>query len=144
MLEKIKKIVFQKYAKTDCKWVFISAFSDNWQVAASAWALHADKSLEDALDTIYRWVIEKNSVVSHIVVDIVLEYKEIMDMSEIQSLSVKEYWVAIVEGNKSWAILPDTKGVSDFAQWIKLVSEKNWLSWNAKILVFKTDRMVIF
>lgn len=144
MLEKIKKIVFQKYAKTDCKWVFISAFWDNGQVVASAGALYADKSIEDALDTIYRWIIEKKPVVSHIVVDIVLEYKEIMYMSDIQNLSVKEYWVAIVENNKSWALLPDTKWVADFAQGIKLVSEKNWLSGNAKILVFKTDRMIVF
>ena len=59
--------------------------------------LYADKSIEDALDTIYHGVVEKKEGIQTIVIDVVTETREIMDLSEIQELSVKEYGVAIVE-----------------------------------------------
>lgn len=143
MLEKIREVLFQKYQKSDCKWVFLSAFWSQNEILVSTWVLYADKSLDDVLDTIYRGVVWKQNDIQTVVVDVVTETKEIMDLSEIQGLSVKEYWIAIIEWNKSGVILPNTKWVNDFATWIKLINEKNWLSWNAKIYVFKTDRIIV-
>jgi hypothetical protein len=60
-----------------------------------------------------------------------------------QNLSVKDYGVIVVEDNKSGAILPNTKWVTDLSQCIQLIESKNWLSWNAKIVVFKTDRIIV-
>jgi len=143
MLEKIKAILFQKYPQTDCRWIFLSAFGPDNKILVSTWVLYADKSIEDALDTIYHGVVEKKEGIQTIVIDVVTETREIMDLSEIQELSVKEYGVAIVEWKKSWVILPDTKWVENFSQWIQLVNQKNWLSGNAKIFVFKTDRIIV-
>ena len=143
MLEKIKQVIFQKYPKTDFRWIFLSSFWEDSKLLDSTWVLYAEKSLEDSLDTIYHGVIEKKQWIKYVVADVVTEYKEIMDLSEIQSLSMKDYGIVVVEDTKSGAILPGTKGVSDFAQWIKLINEKNWLSGNAKIVVFKTDRIII-
>lgn len=143
MLEKIKTILFQKYAKTDSRWIFLSSFGENNQILDSTWVVYADKSLEDILDTIYHWVIEKRQWIKFVVLDVVTEYREIMDLSEMQGLSVKDYGIIVVEDNKSWAILPNTKWVTDLSQCIQLIESKNWLSWNAKIVVFKTDRIMV-
>ena len=143
MLEKIKAVLFQKYPKTDLRWVFLSSFGDNNQVLDSTWVVYADKSLEDILETIYHGVIEKRQWVKFVVLDVVTEYREIMDLSEMQNLSVKDYGVIVVEDNKSGAILPNTKWVTDLSQCIQLIESKNWLSWNAKIVVFKTDRIIV-
>ena len=143
MLEKIKAVLFQKYPKTDLRWVFLSSFGENNQVLDSTWVVYADKSLEDILETIYHGVIEKRQWVKFVVLDVVTEYREIMDLSEMQNLSVKDYGVIVVEDNKSGAILPNTKWVTDLSQCIQLIESKNWLSWNAKIVVFKTDRIIV-
>jgi len=143
MLEKIKAVLFQKYPKTDLRWVFLSSFGENNQVLDSTWVVYADKSLEDILETIYHGVIEKRQWVKFVVLDVVTEYREIMDLSEMQNLSVKDYGVIVVEDAKSGAILPNTKWVTDFSQCVQLIESKNWLSWNAKIVVFKTDRMIV-
>ena len=143
MLEKIKTILFQKYAKTDSRWIFLSSFGENNQILDSTWVVYADKSLEDILDTIYHWVIEKRQWIKFVVLDVVTEYREIMDLSEMQDLSVKDYGIIVVEDNKSWAILPNTKWVTDLSQCIQLIESKNWLSWDAKIVVFQTDRIVV-
>ena len=143
MLEKIKQVLFQKYPKTDLRWVFLSSFGENNQILDSTWVVYADKSLEDILETIYHGVIEKRQWVKFVVLDVVTEYREIMDLSEMQNLSVKDYGVIVVEDNKSWAILPNTKWVTDLSQCIQLIESKNWLSWDAKIVVFQTDRIVV-
>lgn len=143
MLEKIKQVLFQKYPKTDLRWVFLSSFGENNQILDSTWVVYADKSLEDILETIYHGVIEKRQWVKFVVLDVVTEYREIMDLSEMQNLSVKDYGVIVVEDNKSGAILPNTKWVTDLSQCIQLIESKNWLSWNAKIVVFKTDRIIV-
>lgn len=143
MLEKIKAVLFQKYAKTDLRWIFLSSFDENNQILDSTWVVYADKSLEDILDTIYHWVIEKRQWIKFVVLDVVTEYREIMDLAEMQNLSVKDYGVIVVEDSKSWAILPNTKWVTDLSQCIQLIESKNWLSWNAKIVIFQTDRIVV-
>lgn len=143
MLEKIKQVLFQKYPKTDLRWVFLSSFGEYNQILDSTWVVYADKSLEDILETIYHGVIEKRQWVKFVVLDVVTEYREIMDLSEMQNLSVKDYGVIVVEDNKSGAILPNTKWVTDLSQCIQLIESKNWLSWNAKIVVFKTDRIIV-
>ena len=86
MLEKIKAVLFQKYAKTDLRWIFLSSFGENNQVLDSTWVVYADKSLEDILETIYHGVIEKRQWVKYVVLDVVTEYREIMDLDEMQNL----------------------------------------------------------
>ena len=143
MLEKIKNAIFAKYPKTDCRWVFLSAFGQNNEVLVSTWVLYPDKSLDDVLNTIYYWLIDKKPGLQTVVADIVTEVKEISDVAEIQTISVKDYGIAVVENMKSGVLLPNTKWVTDPMQWIQYVKQKNSLSWNAKILTFKTERFVI-
>jgi hypothetical protein len=143
MLEKIKKIVFEKYWKLDDKWIFISAFWDNNQVLLSTWVLYSNKSMEDTIDTIYHWLVEKIQWIKTVIIDVVVETKEVFDISELNWIWLKEWWVALVTDKKSGVILPDVKWVLDFSQGIQLIKAKNGLEWNAKILIFRTDRFIV-
>lgn len=143
MLEKIKNAIFAKYPKTDCRWVFLSAFGQNNEILVSTWVMYPDKSLDDVLNTIYYGLIDKKPGLKTVAVDIVTQVREITDVAEIQTISVKDFGIAVVESMKSWVLLPNTKWVTDPMQWIQFIKQKNNLSGNAKILVFNTDRIVV-
>jgi len=143
MLDKIKEIVFEKYGKLDDKWIFISVFWNDDKILLSTWVLFSNKSMEDTIDTIYHWLVEKIQWIKTVAVDVVIDTKEVFDVSELYGIGLNEWWIALITDKKSGVILPNTKWVLDFSQWIKLIKQKNWLEWNAKILIFKTDRLVV-
>jgi hypothetical protein len=143
MLDKTKQSIFQKYKKDDIKWLFFSVFSQKWNLLLSNWVFYSDKTLEELINTLFHWLIEKHKNIWNIVIDIIKDYKEIQNLQEIQKVSTKEYWILLTTENKSGIILPDTKWVESIQQAIKITKEKNWLEWNAKIITFTTDRFAI-
>lgn len=143
MLEKIKEAVFAKYKKEDCKWVFLSVFDENDKLLMSNGAFYTDKVLDNILDTLYHWLVEKYKNVAYIVVDIITDEEEITDVSKINEISLQEYWLAVIAGDKYWVILPDTAWVTDVTQALQLIKQKDSLQWNAKIVKFHTDRILV-
>ena len=143
MLEKIKEAVFAEYKKEDCKWVFISVFDENNKLLMSNWALYTDKVLDNILDTLYHWLVEKYKNVAYIVVDIITDEEEITDVSKINEISLQEYWLAVIAGDKYWVMLPDTAWVLNVTQAVQLIKQKDSLQWNAKIVKFHTDRILV-
>lgn len=143
MLEKIKEAVFATYKKEDCKWVFISVFDENNKLLMSNWALYTDKVLDNILDTLYHWLVEKYKNVAYIVVDIITDEEEITDVSKINEISLQEYWLAVIAGDKYWVMLPNTEWVANVTQAIQLIKQKDSLQWNAKIIKFHTDRILV-
>ena len=143
MLEKIKNAIFAKYKKEDCKWVFLSVFDENNKLLMSNWAFYTDKVLDNILDTLYHWLVEKHKDVAYIVVDIILDEEEIADVSKINEISLQEYWIAVIAGDKYWVMLPDTAWVSNITQALQLIKQKDSLQWNAKIVKFHTDRILV-
>lgn len=143
MLEKIKEAVFAEYKKEDCKWVFISVFDENNKLLMSNWALYTDKVLDNILDTLYHWLVEKYKNVAYIVVDIITDEEEITDVSKINEISLQEYWLAVIAGDKYWVMLPDTAWVLNVTQALQLIKQKDSLQWNAKIVKFHTDRILV-
>ena len=143
MLEKIKKTVFQKYNKTDTRWVFVSGFDKTNKMIISSWVLYTDKSIEELIETLFHGLIEKHNNIAYIIIDIVTETVDVNNIGEIQSISLKDYWILISTENKSWVILPNTKWIENIQETIQIIKEKNWLTWNAKIIKFKTDRLMI-
>ena len=144
MLEKIKKAIFAKYKKTDNKWLFISAFDEKNTLLMSNGVISSDKELEQLIDTLYHWLVEKHTdKITNIILDIVTETQEVTDMKEIQSISLTEYWLILTAWAKTWVLLPDTSGITNIAVALKTIKEKNWLEWNANITKFKTDRFSI-
>jgi len=53
MLEKIKKVVFSKYKKTDTNGIFFSALDKDNNLILSNGVVFSDKSLEQTIETIY-------------------------------------------------------------------------------------------
>jgi len=142
MLEKIKKVVFSKYKKTDTNGIFFSALDKDNNLILSNGVVFSDKSLEQTIETIYHWLIEKHKNIETIIIDIVIDTKEITNPKEIQNISLQEYWLLLITENKSWILLPNTEGVENISTALKIIKEKNWLEWNAKITTFQTDRFI--
>lgn len=143
MLEKIKNAIFAKYKKEDCKWVFLSVFDENNKLLMSNGAFYTDKVLDNILDTLYHWLVEKYKNISYIVVDIIIDEEEIVDVSKINEISLQEFWLAVIAGDKYWVMLPDTAWVTDVTQALQLIKQKDSLQWNAKIVKFHTDRILV-
>ena len=143
MLEKIKNAVFAKYKKEDCKWVFLSVFNADDKLLMSNGVFYTDKVLDNILDTLYHWLVEKYRNISYIVVDVILDEEEIVDVSKINEIPLQEYWVAVIAGNKYWVMLPDTAWVTGAIQALQLIKQKDSLQWNAKIVKFHTDRILV-
>lgn len=143
MIEKIKSAVFAKYKKEDCKWVFMSVFDENNKLLMSNGAFYTDKVLDSLLDTLYHWLVENHKNVSHIVVDVITDEEEITDVSKINEIPLQEYWIAVIAGSKYWVMLPNTVWVTNTIQAIQLIKQKDNLEWNAKIVKFHTDRVLV-
>ncbi len=143
MLDKIKEAIFKKYKKTDNKWLFISAFDNKSILLISSWVVSSDKELEQLIETIYHWLIEKYKNITNILIDIVTETQEVTDIKEIQAISLEEYWLILTAWAKTWILLPNTEWITDIATALKTIKEKNWLEWNANITKFQTDRFSI-
>ena len=142
-MEKIKNAVFAKYKKEDCKWVFLSVFNADDKLLMSNGVFYTDKVLDNILDTLYHWLVEKYRNISYIVVDVILDEEEIVDVSKINEIPLQEYWVAVIAGNKYWVMLPDTAWVTGAIQALQLIKQKDSLQWNAKIVKFHTDRILV-
>ena len=143
MLEKIKNAIFAKYKKEDCKWVFLSVFDENNKLLMSNWALYTDKVLDNILDTLYHGLVEKYKNVAYIVVDIITDKEEITDVSKINEISLQEYWLAVIAWDKYGVMLPNTAWVANVTQALQLIKQKDSLHWNAKIVKFYTDRLLV-
>ena len=142
MLEKIKNAVFVKYKKEDIFWIFLSVFDENNKLLMSNGSFYTDKVLDNILDTLYHGLVEKYKNIAYIVVDIITDEEEITDISKINEISLQEYWLAVIAGDKYWIMLPNTEWVANVAQAIQLIKQKDSLQWNAKIIKFHTDRII--
>lgn len=142
MLEKIKNAVFAKYKKEDIFWIFLSVFDENNKLLMSNGSFYTDKVLDNILDTLYHWLVEKYKNIAYIVVDIITDEEEITDISKINEISLQEYGIAIIAGDKYGVMLPNTVWVKNAIQAVQLIKQKDSLEWNAKILKFHTDRIV--
>lgn len=144
MLEKIKKAVFEKYSQSDYKWIFLSIFDQDNKLVMSNWCLYTDKVLDSIIDTLYHGLVEKHKNISHIVIDIVTKEEELTDWTKLNEIPLKDYWIALIAWWKYWAILPNTQWINDITEALKVIKQKNWLEWNAKIIKFQTDRITVF
>jgi len=142
MLEKIKNAVFAKYKKEDIFWIFLSVFDENNKLLMSNGSFYTDKVLDNILDTLYHGLVEKYKNIAYIVVDIITDEEEITDISKINEISLQEFWIAVIAGDKYWVMLPNTEWVTNVTQAIQLIKQKDSLQWNAKIIKFHTDRII--
>jgi len=145
MIEKIKSELFKKYKNDDIKWIFFSLFDGKNNLLFSNGVLKTDKTMDNLVDTLYYGLMDKISWVKIVVVDVVLSYDKETDLQKLLWYDVKQYWFCLISINdqKTWAILPDTKWITDAKQALWYIKQKNWISWNLEIYSFKTDRIVL-
>lgn len=143
MLDKIKQAIFQKYKKTDNKWIFLSAISDKNELLISSGTIFSDKELEKLVETLYHWLIENYNNISHIIIDIVTDIQEVKQITEIQNISLKDNGLLVTSEKKSGILLPNTTGITDIALALKAIKQKNNLEWKTIISKFQTDRIAI-
>lgn len=143
MLEKIKNAIFTKYKKEDIKGVFLSVFDENNKLLMSNGTFYTDKVLDSLLDTLYHWLVENHKNIAYITVDVVINEEELTDVSKINEIPLQQYWIAVIAGAKYWVILPNTAWVTNSLQALQLIKQKDSLEWNAKIVKFQTDRILV-
>ncbi|HOG15466.1 MAG TPA: hypothetical protein PK674_03490 [Candidatus Absconditabacterales bacterium] len=143
MIETIKTSIFKKYKKDDIKGLFFSVFNEQGELLMSNGVVYTDKVLEELIDLLYQGLIKKHTNIGSIVADVVLETVELKTPQEIQTISPKDFGIVLSDGSKSGVLLPNTKGVNNIQEGLKLIKEKNDLGNNVQVVKFKTDRFII-
>jgi len=146
MLDKIKAILAKHCKAEEKKWLFFSLFDVNGKIISSHGTVETDKKINELADLIYNGLLSKNEhLVKTIVIDIIQSYIQETDVNKLLSLPTKEYGVFLVnnESKKSWAILPNTKGVNDIKTALGLIKQKYGISGNVSMYSFRTERVTI-
>ncbi|MFZ2150913.1 MAG: hypothetical protein WAZ12_03670 [Candidatus Absconditicoccaceae bacterium] len=145
MIEKIKSELFKKYKNDDIKGMFFSLFDEKNNLLFSNGVLKTDKTMDKLIDTLYYGLMDKISGIKTVVVDVVLSYDQETDLQKLLGYDVKQYGFCLISANdqKTGAVLPDTKGISDAKQALGYIKQKNGISGNLEIYSFKTDRIVL-
>ncbi len=145
MLEKLQTKLFEKYKKDEKRGLFISAFDAEKKLLVSNWVVNTDKPLEELSKKLYEGLVANQKTAKIIVLDVVKTINQETDVAKLSTYSLKEYWLCLIDtnDNKSWILLPDTEGIENFAQALKIIKEKNGLGGEVNIYVFTTERIAI-
>ena len=146
MLEQIKTALAKHCKPEESKWLFFSLFDVNGKLLASHGAIETDKTTNELTDLIYNGLLAKHEhTTKNIVIDIIQSYIQETDVNKLLALPTKDYWVFLVntETKKSWAILPNTKGVTDTKSALTLIKQKYGISGNVSMYSFRTERIMV-
>ena len=143
MLDKIKTKLLEFYHKEDKLWLFFSLFDIQNKLILSNGVLTTDKFLPDLVDILYHAILEKQTNVHIVTIDIVKEIQIQPDIQKLLTLPAKEYGIFAVnrQTNISWVVLPDTQWVPDTKTALALLKQKYGLSGNVEISTFTTRRI---
>lgn len=98
------------------------------------------------IESFYQGIIQKyESQTKTIVVDIIDQLQLQNDPNELLKLSMRERGLFLVqaEGQNSWVLLPNTKGIDTIQQALAAIKQKYNLTSQVSIFVFKTKRLTI-
>jgi len=143
MLDEIKQRIFTKYKPEESKWLFFSTFNKSWTLIASNWVIESDKEIDKMIDLLYHGILENQTDVQKIIIDVVTELHEETNIQEILKLSPIEHWLCLANSadrTKSWVLLPNTQWVTTIKQALLLIKQKHQLTGQVAFFVFNTDR----
>jgi len=146
MLDQIKSAL-AKYCKPDEKrGLFFSLFDVNGKLLVSHGTVETDKTINELSDLIYNGLLAKHEhITKNIVIDIIQSYIQETDINKLLGLPTKDYGIFLInnETKKSWAILPNTKGVVDIKSALTLIKQKYGISGNVSMYSFRTERITV-
>jgi len=146
MLEEIKKLIYSKYKAEDKIGLFFSLFDDKWNLLISNGVLTTDKTIEDMINLLYNWMMEKEeSKTKHIIIDVVNEIIEQKDITAFLNMDPKINWVLLTETSwdKTGLILPNTKWITSMKQAIAWIKSKYQLQWDVTISTFTVNELIL-
>lgn len=146
MLEEIKKLIYSKYKPEDKIWLFFSLFDEKWTLLISNGVLTTDKTLEEMINLLYKWILSKQeSKTKHIIIDIINWITEQKDIAAFLNMDPKTNWVLLTEttGNKTWVILPNMKWITSMKQAIAWIKQKYQLQWDVTISTFTVNELIL-
>ena len=147
MLDQIKSAL-AKYCKPNEKMgLFFSLFDVNGKLLVSHGTVETDKTINELSDLIYNGLLAKHEhITKNVVIDIIQSYIQETDINKLLSLPTKDYGVFLInnETKKSWAILPNTKGVVDIKSALTLIKQKYGISGNVSMYSFRTERVTVW
>lgn len=146
MLEEIKKLIYTKYKPEDKIWLFFSLFDEKWTLLISNGVLTTDKTLEEMINLLYKWILSKQeSKTKHIIIDIINWITEQKDITAFLNMDPKTNWVLLTEttGNKTWVILPNMKWITSMKQAIAWIKQKYQLQWDVTISTFSVNELIL-
>ena len=146
MLEEIKKLIYSKYKPEDKIWLFFSLFDEKWTLLISNGVLTTDKTLEDMINLLYKWVLSKHeSKTKHIIIDIVNKIVEQKDAAAFLNMDPKTNWVLLAEttGDKTWVMLPNMKWITSMKQAVAWIKSKYQLQWDVTISTFTVNELIL-
>ncbi len=146
MLDQIKAELAKHCKPEEKKWLFFSLFDVHGKLLVSDGTIETDKKINELTDLIYNGLLAKHEhTTKTIVIDIIESYFQETDMVKLLALPTKDYGIFLVnnETKKSWAILPNTKGVNDVKTALWLIKQKYGISWNVSMYSFRTERITI-
>lgn len=143
MLDKIKQNLFSFYDKNDKVWLFFSLYDANNALLLSSWTLLTDKPMGDLVGILYHSLLEKQTTAKIVAIDVVKEIQLKPDITNLLTLSPKEYWVFAInpQTQKTAVILPNMQWVDSMQTALALMKQKNDLSGNVEISTFTTRRI---
>ena len=144
MLQEIKNLIYSKYKAQDKIWLFFSLFDWNDKLLSSNWVTYTDKTLEELINLLYNWKIKPfESQTKHIIFDIINEITPQTDVQAFLTMDPTKNWVILSETqwDKTWVILPNTKGITSMQQAIAGIKVKYQLQWEVSISTFTTTQL---
>jgi len=146
MLEEIKKLIYTKYKPEDKIWLFFSLFNSTWDLLISNWVLTTDKTLEEMINLLYKWILSKQeSKTKHIIIDVINEITEQKDAAAFLNMDPKINWVLLAETtwDKTGLILPNTKWITSMKQAVAWIKQKYQLQWDVTISTFTVNELIL-
>ena len=143
MLQKIKEYILKKYWTKKNIWFFISAFDKNNNLITSHGLLFSDKWIEETIDLVYKWLIQKHEKdIQYVIIDIVQETKNLQNIWELDKIPLSDYGICLMEKEweKTGILLPNTEWINTIPEALQLIKEKNNLKGDIDAMIFKTER----
>ncbi len=144
--ETIKKSLSEQIDINKQWWIVISWFDKNDKLLFVKWIIFSDDKIRLNLKKLFDNYVSLNKKLKNLLIDVIIDIKEIKDAKELKKLDLKTTWIFIWDTkNNNWTfLLPKTKWIKDFQSAYKLIRQKiKFTSTSVNVYTFSTKRIVL-